>query len=103
TKEQAKKHPDRNIITKCMTAHSDRDMPEYNSCSVMDGDYFFLCTDGVLENITPEILCEVLAKKISDDEKIKILFDLCDNKTRDNFTAVLVHVKDGYLPPLPLP
>jgi protein phosphatase len=69
----------------------------------MDGDYFFLCTDGVLENITPEILCEVLAKKISDDEKIKKLFDLCDNKTRDNFTAVLVHVKDGYLPPLPLP
>lgn len=103
TKEQAKKHPDRNIITKCMTAHSDRDMPEYNSCSVMDGDYFFLCTDGVLENITPEILCEVFAKKISDDEKIKKLFDYCDNKTRDNFTAVLVHVKDGYLPPLPLP
>ena len=98
TKEQAKTHPDRNIITKCMTANSDRDMPEYNSCSVMDGDYFFLCSDGILENITTEILCSVLALKISDEDKIKKLFAHCDNKTRDNFTAVLIHVQDGYLP-----
>ena len=100
TKEQAKKHPQRNIITKCMTANSDPDMPDYDSCSVIEGDYFFLCSDGVLENITVEVLCSVLAMKISDEEKKQKLFSHCDKKTSDNFTAVLVHVKNGYLPPI---
>ncbi len=102
TKEEAKKHPQRNIITKCMTANSDRDMPDYNSKSVIEGDYFFLCSDGVLENITTEKLCSILALKTSDDEKLKKLFDCCNKKTSDNFTAVLLHVKDGYLPPIEL-
>ncbi len=100
TKDEAKKHPQRNVIIKCMIANSDRDMPEYNSRSVIEGDYFFLCTDGILENINTEKLCSILAMKISDDEKKEKLFSCCNNKTSDNFTAMLLHVKDGYLPPV---
>ncbi len=98
--EDAKKHPKRNIITKCMTANSNRDMPEYDSKAVIEGDYFFLCSDGVLENITTEILCVVLHQNITDEEKIQKLLKYCDNKTSDNFTAVLVHVTEGYLSPI---
>lgn len=102
TKEEAKKHPQRNVITKCMVANSDRDMAEYNSKSVIEGDYFFLCTDGILENVNTEKLCSILAMKISDDEKNDKLFSCCNNKTADNFTAMLLHVTEGYLPPLDL-
>lgn len=100
TEQQAATHPDRNIITRCMTAHYDRDMPEYNSHNVMEGDYFFLCSDGILENINPEILCSVLAEKISDEEKKDKLLSYCADNTCDNYTAVLIHVKEGFLLPM---
>ena len=57
---------------------------------------------NILENIDTEKLCSVLAMKISDEDKKEKLFSCCQNKTSDNFTAMLLHVKDGYLPPLNL-
>lgn len=93
TEEEAKTHPKRNIITKCMQPHDDYDMPEFDSSDVKAGDYFFLCSDGVLENITPEILCRVLSEDISDEQKKEQLSAMCVDKTRDNFTGILLHVK----------
>lgn len=98
TEEEAKNHPKRNIITKCMQPHEDYDMPDYDSCDIKAGDYFFLCSDGILENITAEILCGVLSETISDEEKKEKLKSYCDDKTRDNYTCILLHVKSGELP-----
>lgn len=100
TEEEAKTHPKRNVITKCMQPHDKRDMPDYDSSDVMAGDYFFLCSDGILENITSEILCKVLAEDIPYSEKISRLRSYCDGKTRDNYTCFLLQVEDGYLPKL---
>ena len=94
TEEEAKTHPKRNIITKCMQPHDDYDMPEFDSSDVKAGDYFFLCSDGVLENIAPEILCEVLSENISDTQKKEKISAMCVDKTRDNFTGILLHVKN---------
>ena len=94
TEEEAKTHPKRNIITKCMQPHDDYDMPEFDSSDVKADDYFFLCSDGVLENITPEILCSVLSEDISDEQKKEKLSAMCVGKTHDNFTGILLHVKN---------
>lgn len=94
TEEEAKTHPKRNIITKCMQPHDDYDMPDYDVAEVKEGDYFFLCSDGILENVTTEILCKILSEDISDEQKKDKLFSLCDGKTRDNFTCLLIHVKN---------
>ena len=98
TEEEAKTHPKRNVITMCMQPHDDYDMPDYDSCDVKAGDYFFLCSDGVLENVTPEILCKVLAEDIADTKKKEKLQSYCDGKTNDNYTCLLIHVKSGELP-----
>ncbi len=98
TEEEALTHPKRNIITMCMQPHDDYDMPDYDSCDVKAGDYFFLCSDGILETVTPEILCKVLAEDIPDIKKKEKLQSYCDGKTRDNYTCLLIHVKSGELP-----
>ena len=98
TEEQAKTYPKRNVITKCMQPHDEYNMPDYDSCDVKTGDYFFLCSDGVLENITTEILCQVLAENISDQQKKEKLQSLCDGNTKDNYTGILLHVIGGDLP-----
>ncbi|MBQ3656554.1 MAG: serine/threonine-protein phosphatase [Bacteroidales bacterium] len=102
TPEEARTHPKRNIVTKCMQPHSDRDMPDFYSENVRMGDYFFLCSDGILENITDEILCQVLAENISEDEKIKKLEEQCKGKTRDNYTCILLKIKDLEFPKIKL-
>ena len=103
SESEAKTHPKRNVITKCMQPHDDYDMPDFDSCEVKTGDYFFLCSDGVLENITSEILCEVLSKDIADKEKIAKIQSYCDGKTRDNYTCILLRVKSGELDRIDLP
>ena len=98
TEDEAKTHPKRNVITKCMQPHEDYDMPDFDSCDVKAGDYFFLCSDGILENITAEILCQVLSEDIPDSEKKAKLQTYCDGNTRDNYTCLIIHVKSGELP-----
>ena len=96
TEEEAKTHPRRNVILKCMQPNEeDPDMPEFDSNDVKPDDYFFLCSDGILENITTKILCEILSEDITDSEKIIKLKSYCDNKTYDNYTCILLHVKKG--------
>ncbi|MBO7461074.1 MAG: serine/threonine-protein phosphatase [Bacteroidales bacterium] len=98
SEEAAKTHPRRNFILKCMQPNEEEpDMPDYVSSDVKIGDYFFLCSDGILENITTEILCEVLAENTTDKEKITKLKSYCDGNTNDNYTCILLHVKSGKL------
>ncbi|HEY0262072.1 MAG TPA: protein phosphatase 2C domain-containing protein [Chitinophagales bacterium] len=84
----------RNIITKALSAKTDCDF-SYHGISkeeLQQGDYFFLCTDGVLENISDEILCRELATDNDFEEKAQIIFSLCEGKTKDNFTFQLIEL-----------
>ncbi|MDR1090277.1 MAG: serine/threonine-protein phosphatase, partial [Prevotella sp.] len=61
---------------------------------VQSGDYFFLCTDGVLENFTNEELASVFRKQV-DAEVIKdILMESCDGKTHDNFSFYIIPIQN---------
>ena len=60
---------------------------------IQNGDYFFLCCDGVLEQMSNEKLCEILAdKKLTDELKLEAIKSVCDGKTRDNYTCWLIPI-----------
>lgn len=82
----------RNIITKALSAKTDCDFSYHGigKEELQQGDYFFLCTDGVLENISDEILCRELATNNDFEEKAQTIFSLCEGKTKDNFTFQLI-------------
>lgn len=95
TEEEAKVFPHKNIITRAMQPKLDR---RYKAdAHVFDdveaGDYFFLCCDGVLEQLTDAKLCEILAEKdLSDEGKLDRIKAVCDGNTRDNYTCWLIPV-----------
>ena len=93
TPEQAADHPQRNVITRAVRG---TDKPVRADVALLKGlradDYFFLCTDGVLENLTTEQLCSILATDASDEAKLTAIRACCDGKTSDNYSAYLVHV-----------
>ena len=95
TPEEAQNYPHKNIITRAMQPHQERYAKadinlEYD---VQAGDYFFLCCDGVLEQLTDSRLCEILAMSISDKDKMALIKAECDGKTKDNYTAWLIPIE----------
>ena len=96
TPEKALTHPKRNLITKAMQPHQEqRDEAEiYETHDIKKGDYFFLCTDGVLEQLDNESLCSIFNRDISLKEKGKMIVEICRNKSKDNFSAYLIAVEN---------
>ncbi|MCX6198464.1 MAG: protein phosphatase 2C domain-containing protein [Bacteroidetes bacterium] len=82
----------RNFITNSLSANNKGNFSFYriNNTGIQKGDYFFLCTDGVLENITDEILCTELSSKNTLKEKAQNIFSFCEGKTGDNFTFQII-------------
>lgn len=99
TPEQAINHPQGNVITRYMeSVDSDRNRCMATVMRTVDlaaGDYFFLCTDGVLHKVSDDDLVEILSSDISDDEKIGMIAKKSED-SEDNNTAYLVSVAEVY-------
>lgn len=98
TPEEAIDHPKSNVITRCMTYTEPGAIPSaadmITITDVAPGDYFLLCTDGVLHQIDDQYLLDLFSSDISDDEKIHSLAEISKDST-DNNTAIFVRVTDA--------
>jgi PPM family protein phosphatase len=104
TAEQAVNHPWRNRLIRSVSVRSATsedesprkpDKPTVQQIEDLEkGDYFFLCSDGVLEQITDEILCEILAQDKPNEVKIDDIIAVCKDKTKDNYTGILVQISE---------
>lgn len=97
TPEEAKTFPRKNVITKALQPHSERRFKAecHQLTDVQSGDYIFLCSDGVLEQVSDERLVEVLSMDCSDEEKLELLQAESLDKTRDNYTAYLIPITEA--------
>ena len=96
TEEEAAVHPKRNVIHRAVQPNQDEPAMAdiYETLDLQPGDYFFLCSDGVLENLTDDLLISLLQKEIADKDKIAEIEQICEGKTNDNYSAWLVQVKN---------
>lgn len=87
-------HPRRNIITRAvMPGEEYREEPDIVHISdIRAGDYFYLCSDGMLEQMTDAELLQLLASNATDDDKRQQLIDATADNS-DNHTAWLLRVE----------
>lgn len=86
----------KNIILKAMQPHqSERtDATIVHIDDVEPGDYFYLCTDGMLEQMDDAMIMSIFADaSTTDEQKRQQLIDATAGNA-DNHSAYLVHVKD---------
>ena len=90
-KEEMKNYSGRNIITRCMQPDQERRSKAdvVHTTDLQAGDYFLLCSDGILEQLTEEDLLHLLAMDCTDEEKCKQLAELTASHA-DNHTAYLI-------------
>ena len=87
-------HPKKNVITRAVTpGEENRAHPDIvHITDIKPGDYFYMCSDGMLEQMNNGKLMELFSSEASDEEKREILIrETSDNS--DNHTAWILHVK----------
>ena len=95
TYEEMLTHPKKNIITRAMQPGEDNRMPPdiIHITDIQRGDYFYLCSDGMLENMGNGELVEIFSSKTTDKEKRQLLIKATKDN-HDNHSAWLLHIKD---------
>ena len=93
TPEQAKTSKQKNIITRAMQPHQDRRVQAdcVNLTDLQEGDYVYMCSDGMLEVSEDAEIVNILSMQRSDAEKIDILKG-ATSENRDNHSAHLIHI-----------
>ena len=91
TKEEMKTSPQRNIITRAMQPLQERRAKAAvnHTADIKQGDYFYLCTDGMLEDVEDEEIVNIISMNTSSEEKRRILAAR-SAEARDNHSAYLV-------------
>ena len=93
SQEEAKSSRQKNVITRAMQPHQELLVPaDYlNLTDIKIGDYIYMCSDGMLEQMEERQIVNILALRKTDSEKIRILKGATkDNK--DNHSAHLIRI-----------
>lgn len=103
TRDEARKSKQKNIITRALQPH----MPSrpvadiYETDDICKGDYFFLCSDGMLEDQYMDdgtTIRNIFSEMGGVNEnKLNILKSVTD-ENRDNHSALIIHIIDVIKP-----
>ena len=103
TPEEAKQSKQKNIITRAMQPKMERrPKPDvYHTVDIKPGDYFYMCSDGMLEQMEDENLLFNFSEATGDDENKVNIFTQATSQNLDNHSAIIVHIID-VIDPLPV-
>jgi PPM family protein phosphatase len=94
TEEEARSHPQRNLITRVLTGERD-DTPDLSVREAKPGDTYLLCSDGLTGVVTEETMTEVLGDGSDVGTRAEQLIDLAlKGGSSDNITCVVADVVD---------
>ncbi len=89
TKEEAKVHPDKNIITRAIGASWDIRV-DFFEVDLEAGDKILMCSDGLTNMIDDEDILDIVMNTPMDDSVDKLIEVAKENGGLDNITAILI-------------
>lgn len=106
THEEARHSGQKNVITRAMQPLlNPRPRAEvYKTSDIQNGDFFYLCSDGMLEVDDMEdgtVLRRIFSNMVDSDERRVEILKGATNENRDNHTAFIVHILEVEGTPVP--
>ena len=95
TKEEMATFERKNVITKALMPGNERPPKAdiVHTTDIQPGDVFYLCSDGMLEQMDDAQLVDVFASDMSDAERCQDLID-ATRENRDNHSAWMIRIAD---------
>lgn len=96
TAEEAKVHPQRNVILRAISGSDNPSQISVHQIEEIEaGDFFLLCSDGILESVDERILVTLLPKKEVNLQKVRDkIKELCLQYSHDNNSMYLLQMED---------
>lgn len=94
SQEELKTARNKNVITRVIMAHQERPSKAdiVHITNIEPGDYFYLCSDGMLEQMEDQALLDIFRSDNSDEQKRNILIgETVDNS--DNHSAYILRIE----------
>jgi protein phosphatase len=93
TEKEAESHPQRNIITRSLSANTKpTDIETAVMTDLQDQDWFLLCTDGLMEQFTESLFPSMLGNFVTGKNYSAEIDKICKGKTKDNYSMYLIHL-----------
>lgn len=94
TEEQARNHPDKNIITRAIGAEKDVEI-DFFQVELQAGDKVLLCSDGLTNMVENQQIQQILnGSEMTLEKKVELLVDTANkNGGKDNITVVVMDPK----------
>ncbi|AFZ17733.1 Stp1/IreP family PP2C-type Ser/Thr phosphatase [Allocoleopsis franciscana] len=94
TSEQARIHPWRHVLSQCL-GRKDLQPIEVYPLEVQPGDRLLLCSDGLTEELSDDLITSHLQPGLSKDQSSTKLIEAAKEKGgRDNITVVIVEINE---------
>jgi len=91
TPEEAKAHPQKNIITKALGLSSKSEAEiSYEPISLKQGDILIQCTDGLTEYLSDSKLSEIASSNSPKEAAQKMIEKVLSGEARDNITVQII-------------
>lgn len=91
TADEAESHPYKNVITKCLGMQNKIE-PDTLVFPLEEGDRFLMCSDGLSNMVTNEVILEEIKRSSDPEPTCQSLIDLAnDGGGTDNITVVLLY------------
>lgn len=94
TKDEMKTAKNKNVITRVIMANQERRSKAdiVHITDIQEGDYFYLCSDGMLEHMEDKQLLDIFGYGISDGEKRDMLIQETDD-SNDNHSGIIIRIE----------
>lgn len=94
TKDEMKTAKNKNVITRVIMANQERRSKAdiVHITDIQEGDYFYLCSDGMLEHMEDKQLLDIFGYGIPDGEKRDMLIQETDD-SNDNHSGIIVRIE----------
>lgn len=91
TKEEAKRHPYRNVITRALGA-ADTVQVDVTALDKQRGDKYLICSDGLSEYVQPETMFSLLLRTPHEEAADQLMALALEGGGRDNISLVIAEV-----------
>jgi len=93
TEEEAQNHPKRNIITRAINGTRPTRIDQKIITDIKKNDFFFLCSDGILETINNKMIALSCREQASVEEIKSYLMNKAKGMTKDNYSMYIVKIQ----------